>query len=162
MCDRPRMSAPISAWRFITTRSSGVKLPAFFSTASGMPILPTSCIGAALRSRSAQIGGFTDRQRQRLGQETHAHDVRTGVAVAEFGRQGQPEQRFVVGLRDLLQRLVALAVHAAQVLHQSFHLRAGIGVETVVVHGRVRGGPQHGDDGRLQGGHEQDCCRYRF
>ena len=35
---RPSISAPISACRFITTRSSGENAPGFLSTLSGMPI----------------------------------------------------------------------------------------------------------------------------
>jgi hypothetical protein len=108
------------------------------------------------------VGRLADRQRQRFGQEPHAHDVRAGVAVAEFSRQGQAEQRFVVGLRHFQQGPVALAVHAAQVLHHALHLRARVGVETVVVHGWIRGGPLHGDSGARLSGNSQDCRRYRF
>ena len=90
--------------------------------------------GRRLAEHGRPGDGLAGSQRQALGQEAHAHDVRAGVRVAELGRQGQAEQGFVVRLRHLQQRLIALAVQHAQVAHHALHLGGCCGVESVVVH----------------------------
>jgi hypothetical protein len=51
--------------------------------------------------------------------------VHAGVVVAVLGGARQAQQRVVVRARHFLQRLVALAVHAAEVEHHALHLRCG-------------------------------------
>ena len=93
-----------------------------------------------------------------------------GVVVTELGGQGEAEQRVVVGPRHFLQRLVAFAVHAAEVLDHALHLRPGGGVEAALAgrfddgvvgtHGlalqefdEVGGALEFDDDGQGQGRH---------
>lgn len=62
-------------------------------------------------------------QCQSLGQEGDAHDVDAGLVVAVVGGQREAHQHVVVRARDLLQRLVALLDHLAEVVEQALHLR---------------------------------------
>jgi hypothetical protein len=48
-----RIFAPKTVWFFICSNSSAVSLPGFIIIASGIPILPISCMGEARRILSA-------------------------------------------------------------------------------------------------------------
>jgi len=62
-----------------------------------------------LAQQGGVVGGHAGGQRQVLGQEAHAHDVRAGVVVPAFRCQRQQEQRLVLRVRQIRLRLAALA-----------------------------------------------------
>jgi hypothetical protein len=76
-----------------------------------------------------------------------ANDVHAGVVVAQFGRRARRNSASWWALRHFLQGLVALAVHAAEVGHQSLHLAVGRVREAVLA--VVLGGGHPGFHGVL-------------
>ena len=60
-----RMVAPIVVWVFMVAHSSGSSLPGLSRMPSGMPILPTSCIALAWRSRSPRLAFMPTRRASR-------------------------------------------------------------------------------------------------
>ena len=81
------ISAPMSVCVFMTSNSSGVSFPGFRKMASGMPILPTSCIGAAWRMHFRFGGRPSGGLGQRFAQQSRPADVHARLLVApERGR----------------------------------------------------------------------------
>ena len=78
------MRWPISVCASITLRSSSVRRPGLSMIRSGMPILPTSCIGLAIRMSSARIGVQPGEPGEEGAVEAHAHDVLACLLVAEL------------------------------------------------------------------------------
>ena len=74
---------------------------------------------AQLRSplpRMAQVQG------QGLGHEADPHDVYARIVVFVLGGQGKQKQGFMVSAHHFLQGIVALLVHAPQIVQQGLHL----------------------------------------
>ena len=91
---RAMMSAPITVCCFMTVNSSSVSGPGLLRIGSGMPILPTSCSSAPIRtarsSRPGQPQLLADGDRElgdRLG-------VAAGVGVLRLQRRGQRRRRW--------------------------------------------------------------------
>ena len=73
-------------------------LPGFCRTASGMPILPTSCIEAAWRMASASLPIQSAATASTWLNADHPADVHRRLVVAPLGGRNQPANDLLLGL----------------------------------------------------------------